>query len=161
MGFFPDEAANTMSSKTDYIRCYLRLWWSSAWSPVFCLVHILDNVKNCTSLQVVLLRLVIIYLSVSNILAADFFCAFIIDLCGRKAIGCHLDVFFQRNFPRAFSELKLPLKMMLPILVFLIFYPQIKLWLFLNMKFDLPSSYKIYWSWLLRLLTLRYVISLW
>ena len=38
-----------------------------------CLVHILDNVKIYTSFLVVLLHLVIIYLSVSNVLVTDLF----------------------------------------------------------------------------------------
>ena len=39
----------------------------------FCLVHILDNVKVYTSFLVVLLHLVIIYLSMSNVLVTDLF----------------------------------------------------------------------------------------
>ena len=79
------------------------------------LVHILDNVKIYTSFLVVLLHLVIIYLSVSNVPGS--FCSFTIYLCGRKTIGRHLDVIFQRNIARASSELKLPLKIMFPIFI--------------------------------------------
>ena len=83
-----------------------------------CLVHILENLHKFSSSSTSPCNNISVCVKCSG---NGSFYSFTIYLCGRKTIGRHLDVIFQKNIARASSELKLPLKIMFPILVFPIF----------------------------------------